>query len=423
MDTILVTGATGFLGSNLISRLSTEGYRLIALSRNKEGWHKLINKARGRKNLEYVELIQGDITRPLLGLSGRRFRRLAWQVDTIIHCAALTDFENEERLFRTNVEGTGLLLQFALLGRKKHFHHVSSAYVAGNYNGTFYEEDFNKNQSFNNSYEESKFNAEFLIRRFARKHLLPYTVYRPSIIVGDSTAGHTECYKGFYAFARALFLLKLRALEGDKSDAERMNIVGPKFGPKSCGRSPRHRDVSVKIPMKLFGDPEGLINLVPVDYVVGAICEIFKRPEAHNKTFHLTNPYPLSLIQLTNKVLHVLGIEGVKLCHPHTEAYEGTNLGCNTQRTYDNYGRISPTERFLLHYTKPYLPYLESRLSFDCSNTKNALNGSVTCPKITTSLISLLIDKAIENHWGMESEGQHIPESTYSSTHAVTSCV
>jgi thioester reductase-like protein len=164
MKTVLVTGATGFLGSNLLKRLKGEGYRLIALARSKEGWERLFGGDGGC--LEDIELVQGDITLPMLGLSSRRFRRLAWQVDMVFHCAAVTDFEQRSHLFRTNVEGTRHLLQFALLGRKKHFHHVSSAYVAGKSNGTFYEEDLNKRQGFNNSYEESKFNSETLVRRF-----------------------------------------------------------------------------------------------------------------------------------------------------------------------------------------------------------------------------------------------------------------
>ena len=114
MKAILVTGATGFVGGNLVKRLSRDGYRIIALVRNKGGWNGLLNENGNMEHLEDVELIQGDITLPLLGLPSRRFRRLAWQVDTIFHCAALTDFNNRTHLFRTNVEGTRHVLQFAL---------------------------------------------------------------------------------------------------------------------------------------------------------------------------------------------------------------------------------------------------------------------------------------------------------------------
>lgn len=406
MKTILVTGATGFLGGNLIKRLLGEGYRLLALVRDKGGirlrrtpdkggWDGFLNGGGNGEHPGDVELVQGDITLPLLGLPSRRFRRLAWQVDAVFHSAALTDFTDRAHLFRTNVEGTRHLLQFALLGRKKHFHHISSAYVAGKFRGTFCEEDFNKNQGFNNSYEESKFNSETMVRRFAGEHLLPFTVYRPSIIVGDSETGHTQCYKGFYAFARALFLIKERSLKrhvGYSGEASLLEKVTP-----------------VEIPMRVFGVPDALINLVPVDYVAEAISEISKRPEAQGKTFHLTNPHPLTLAQLTDKTSQALGIEGVEPWYQ-----DGGVVGTSTLSQGDGAGldgdlnpaahdrtRLSPTERLFLHYTRPYIPYLQSRLSFDTSNTMNVLNGTVTCPKITRSLVSLLINKAVEDRWGM----------------------
>ncbi|MDI6760833.1 MAG: SDR family oxidoreductase [Candidatus Brocadiaceae bacterium] len=409
MKTILVTGATGFLGGNLIKRLSGKGYRLLALVRDKggkatpgkRGWDGFLNGGGNGERLGDVELVQGDITLPLLGLPSRRFRRLAWQVSAIFHSAALTDFTDRTHLFRTNVEGTRHLLQFALLGRKKHFHHISSAYVAGKFRGTFCEEDFNKNQGFNNSYEESKFNSETMVRRFAGEHLLPFTVYRPSIIVGDSETGHTQCYKGFYAFARALFLIKERFLKrhvGHSGEASRGTVcrVPTKVTP-------------VEIPMRVFGVPDALINLVPVDYVAEAISEISKRPEAQGKTFHLTNPHPLTLAQLADKTSQALGIEGVEpwyqdggVMGPSTHSQDkGAGLDGDLNPVAHDRTRLSPTERLFLHYTRPYIPYLQSHLSFDTSNTMNVLNGTVTCPKITRSLVSLLINKAVEDRWGM----------------------
>ena len=415
MKTILVTGSTGFLGSNLIRRLSGEGYRILALVRNKGGillrrtpdnggWDRFLNEGGNREHLEGVELVQGDITLPLLGLPSRRFRRLAWQVDAIFHSAALTDFTNRTHLFRTNVEGTRHLLQFALLGRKKHFHHISSAYVAGKFIGTFCEEDFNKNQGFNNSYEESKFNSETMVRRFAREHLLPFTIYRPSIIVGDSETGRTQCYKGFYAFARALFLLKEQAL---KRHGSYSGVCG---GVLSCLRQIRRGEqytpaikekaTPVEIPMRIFGAPDALINLVPVDYVAEAISEIAKRPEAQGMTFHLTNPHPLTLAQLTDKTSQALGIEGVEPWY-QDDGVVGTGLDGDLNPASRSHAKLSPTERLFLRHTRPYAPYLQSRLSFDTSNTMNVLNGTVTCPKITRSLVSLLIDRAVEDRWGM----------------------
>jgi nucleoside-diphosphate-sugar epimerase len=211
-------------------------------------------------------------------------------------------------------------------------------------------------------------------RRFAREHLLPFTIYRPSIIVGDSTTGQTICYKGFYAFVRALSHIKEIYLRRTKGVAPGLEKTGLP-----------QEEASVEIPIRIFGAPEGLINLVPVDYVVGAICELSKRPEAQGKTFHLTNPHPITLAQLTDKVVRALGIKGV-------------SVSCQEPSS------PNPLERLFLHYTKPYLPYLQGRLSFDASNTRNLLNGTAGCLKITQSLVSLFVNRAIEDCWGTREE-------------------
>lgn len=399
MKTVLITGATGFLGGNLAKSMSREGYHLIALVRNKKRWDRFINGDGG-----YIEPIKGDINLPLLGLASRRFRRLAWQVDTVFHCAALTDFTQRDRLFLTNVEGTRHLLQFALLGRKKHFHHVSSAFIAGQFNGTFYEEDFNKNQTFNNSYEESKFNGEALVRRFAREHLLPFTIYRPSIIVGDSKTGRTQCYKGFYTLAKALFLIKERILKGYGCYPDRVPHAESALGITNL----LQRAVSAGIPIRICGDAEAHINLVPVDYVAEAICELSKKPDAQGKTFHLVSPRHITLKQLADMVVKTLGIDGIKLCWGSAFAEEASASDRGQCLIAQAHGRLSPTERLFLHYTRPYIPYLYSRLSFDASNTINLLNGSVTCPEITHSSISMLIDRAIEDGWGERDNEQDL---------------
>ena len=171
--------------------------------------------------------------------------------------------------------------------------------------------------------------------------------------------------------------------------------------------------------MRVFGVPDALINLVPVDYVAEAISEISKRPEAQGKTFHLTNPHPLTLAQLADKTSQALGIEGVEPWYQDggvmgTSTHlqdKGTGMDGDLNPAAHDRTRLSPTERLFLHYTRPYIPYLQSRLSFDTSNTMNVLNGTVTCPKITRSLVSLLINKAVEDCWGMSVEAASPPKA------------
>lgn len=377
MDTVLITGANGFLGASLVKGLARHDYRLILLVRDKVAlcqqedpmlypeWENT-----SLYSTSGIEVIKSDITLPYLGIKRGQYNRLCQEVDTIFQCAALTDFSDSHALLHVNVGGTKNLLHFALRGRRKHFHHISSAYVAGNSSGTFYEGELYKGQSFNNTYEETKFLAEELVRAYARRYALPFTIYRPSIIVGDSRTGYTRNFKGMYVFARALFLLRERI---------RLRINGHLNGIETKPKG--HR---IHVPMRILGDPEALINPVPVDYVASAIVEIARSKEGQNNTFHLTNPIPPTLSELSQWITHALDIDGVMMA-PLRE------------RT----SSLSAMERFYLLYTRPYLPYVQSKLRFDTSNTRRILKRSgIRCPEINQELISLLMDFALSGNWG-----------------------
>src|SRR5205823_4457876 len=122
----------------------------------------------------------------------------------------------------------------------------STAYVAGTHNGVFAERDLDVGQSFHNSYEQSKFEAEQLVR--AREDL-PFTILRPSIVVGDRSSGWTSAFNVLYwplrAFARGLF------------------------------------DAVPAI-------PTAPVDVVSIDYVADAIHELCQCPLAAGETYHLT---------------------------------------------------------------------------------------------------------------------------------------
>jgi thioester reductase-like protein len=393
----LVTGSTGFLGSAITRRLLVSGYRLRLLIRKRdnraltasfgcEGTFKdlilgnqleeylpeqgsMANVRTGLDESLYnlflsnVEIIEGNITSRDLGLEEEEYKRLCCEVDEVFHCAAATHFENQraDELVTVNVKGTENMLQFADSGKQKRFHYVSTAYVAGKQNGIVYEnEPVDEEPLFNNEYERSKFIAEQVVIKYAKSNEIPYTIYRPSIIVGESETGATCKFDNLYTFMKVLF-----------------NIQNSFINHESEGLN----DITVRVP----GIPDALINLVPVDYVADAIVAILKAKESINNFFHITNPNPPELSELRDLLMPVLGIEGI-------------NVKIDGQMEHK---RLSAIERLFLRHTRTYYSYLFSRLRFDCRNTQSVLESTgIICPVITIDLVRVLVDFAISHNWG-----------------------
>lgn len=213
VNNVLVTGGTGFIGKAVLARLiDVPAYKKIYLlvrgndrGTAEERVAKILAKMFPAGRLEEVrarvKAIQGDITLPSLGIGDADIETLKDELHQIMHIGASTDFGaplGESRL--NNVEGTRHALDLAVRLRKagvlKRFDYVSTAYVAGCTPGVVTEEDLARGQEFANSYEQSKFEAEVLVREY--KPLLPIAIYRPSIVVGDSNHGYTPHFKVLY---------------------------------------------------------------------------------------------------------------------------------------------------------------------------------------------------------------------------------
>jgi len=259
-DGVLLTGATGFVGMELLARfLERTDRRVYALVRaaNERDvaarvQHTLLTLfGPEHPYAERVVGVGGDITRPGLGL-GDQAPRLAEQVSEIVHGAASVSFElGLEESRAINVQGTRRMLQFAdsvsKRGGLRRLSYISTAYVAGEHSGQFSEDDLDVGQCFRNAYEQSKFEAERLVSRWRKR--MPITVLRPSIIVGERESGWTASFNVIYwplrAFARGAYV----AL-------------------------PARRDAPV--------------DVVPIDYVADAIFALSQAPEAEDGTYNLT---------------------------------------------------------------------------------------------------------------------------------------
>ena len=261
---ILVTGGSGFLGTALLPKLVKDKNvaRVILLLRDSmretaiERLTGLINnvfKPADRALAQNkIEIIAGDLTLDNMGFDPFTMERLSGECTHILHIGASTDFAAPLDLSRhINVDGTRKLLEFALIcqrkGKLQRIDYVSTAFVAGTKSGIVTEDDLERDQKFANSYEQSKYEAEILVRE--HMDFLPITILRPSIVVGDSRNGFTPHFKVLY------WPLQLLS----------KNILP--FVP--CRRGAR-------------------LDIVPVDFVATAMHKIMNSPTSLGQTLYLT---------------------------------------------------------------------------------------------------------------------------------------
>ena len=196
--TILLTGATGFLGGELLRRvLDRTDREVVAIVRRPLGIEH------DRLHLLFADLTD-DAPLPLPDQAS--------DITTVIHCAASVSFTlplDEQR--EINVEGTRRVLELAAkLPNLERVQHVSTAYVAGTHEGEFYASDLERGQGFRNTYEQSKHEAEQVVHASG----LPFQIIRPSIVVGDQRTGYTPAFNVIYPPMRAYALNKLSVAPG-----------------------------------------------------------------------------------------------------------------------------------------------------------------------------------------------------------------
>ena len=333
MKNIFITGAIGFLGWDLTKELlKAEGSKLYLLVREKAGQspekrvESLVNNdfspAKRKSVLDRIRVISGDITRHELGVDRPKLDKLYGKIDTVYHCAALCEFNVAlDQIRRINVTGTKNTLDFALRckekGRFETLHHVSTIGIAGKSGGVLHEDHLDLNQKFSNSYEQSKFEAEKLVEEY-RKKGLSVSVYRPSIVVGNSITGEVSNFQMFY---QPLHIFSLEIF--DKIPA----------------------DITIGY------------NLVPVDCVARAIF-LISLNQNNNKNYHLTNPNTITIDFLLDVASSFFGFKKPRIM---------------PQREFD----FNALSGFRKRVIDPYLPYFNHKdLRFDTTNFKKAIDGS-----------------------------------------------
>jgi len=206
------TGATGLVGGELLHHLlnSTPDRRVIILARDP-------NKVALQGQDGRLTVVEGDLTRPRLGLRYGVLRRIRKEVTEIIHCAAQTRFGLPlEEARATNTYGTSNVLNIAReCKRLEKLAHFSTVYVAGRNSGRIPEARLGNHNGFVNTYQQSKYEAEQLVLEAFSE--IPTVVYRLSTIIGESQTGRVRQYNYFHQLLRLFARNVLPIVPGDLS--------------------------------------------------------------------------------------------------------------------------------------------------------------------------------------------------------------
>jgi len=256
MTSYFVTGATGFIGRHLVERLlEHEGIFYLLVREGSADRLEQLMDAWGPAARERVKPVFGDLSQPQLGIDDEAREQLQG-VEHFFHLAAIYDITADEtQNALLNVGGTQNAVDLANALGAKRFHHMSSIAVAGNYDGWFTEDDFDEGQEFPTPYHRTKFESEKLVRERVQ---VPWRIYRPSIVVGNSQTGEMDKIDGPYYFFKVF---------------QKLRYALPEWFPL----------VSLEF---------GRTNLVPVDYVAAAVDHVAHQDGLDGQAFHVVDPKP-----------------------------------------------------------------------------------------------------------------------------------
>ncbi len=340
-STYFVTGFPGFIGKRLVARLAAvRRDSQISLLVQPKFMDDARRYVRTLPRPSRFELLQGDIVDMHLGLSGAEYARLCDEVTDVFHLAAVYYLGvPKETARKVNVEGTRNLLELARDCRQLHrFSHFSTALVSGDRLGVVCEDELDAGQSFRSDYEETKFQAEKLVRRAMKD--LPITIFRPSIVVGDSKTGEIDRFDGPYSLAVLL-------------------VTSP-----------------LSVPLPMPGEGLAPLHLVPVDFVVDAALTIAEDPRSLGKTFHLVDPSPLSSRRIYEMVAALVQRKVPRLSVPARAAGALFRL---------------PFLEKITRSQRQALGHINHLVFYNCQNALELLEGTkVRCPPIASYLPKLV---------------------------------
>jgi len=343
-DALFLTGATGFLGMAFLARLLERDdgpdVFLAVRARDDEEAGERVAKVLAQlyddppASASRLHPVPADLTAPGLGLAAADRQAIVEGVGHVVHCAASVEFTlplPEAR--EINVEGVRRVLELAgEMSGLERMVHVSTAYVCGREPIQFDEDDEIPGKDFRNTYEQTKWEGEQAIAEAG----LPYAIVRPSIVVGEARSGWTSAFNVIYAplqaFARGLF---------------------------------------TEVP----ADPEGIIDLVPVDYVAEVIEGALYEAGAAGAYHAVAGERALTVAELLEHTRAPLDREPPSLTPP---------------------GTLAPD-----HPAAVFEPYFDVHTRFGDERARSLLPDS-TGPPPPEDYMALMIDYGLHTRWGKQ---------------------
>jgi len=367
-DYTLLTGATGQIGSYLLRDiLAAEKPLAVVVRPNAEmSIQQRINEIVSKwedhlgRDLPRPVCLAGDTTKEFFGLSQQDRHWVRANCNSLIHNAASVAFGKRNAVGATwdnNVSSAKRVVELCRYASIEHLAFVSTAYVCGQHQGTFYEHDLNLGQSFRNEYEHSKLAAEQIVREFNAADVC--TIFRPSIVIGDYQTGQTASFQGFYRLVQ--------------------------FTNSISSLAPRHSDGSWRHNVRLTLTGNEKRNFVTVDWVSAVMTKIVFDSNCHGQTYHLTPQKATTTREIEDALQQYFRYHGVQFVGP-------ISLNESDQ---------SVEERRFFEYLSEYNDYWQNDPTFDRRNTDKA-SALVEEGRVDVDCLYRLIDFAVDNRFGRQ---------------------
>jgi len=344
-----VTGATGFIGKRLVKALLARRGATVHFLLRRESADKVaaLREYWGASGAKAIP-VYGDLTGKKLGVSADDVRKLKGKIDHVYHLAAVYDLSADEASqVAVNIEGTRNAVEFAKAIDAGHLHHVSSIAAAGLYEGVFREDMFDEAEGLDHPYFMTKHESEKIVRKESK---VPWTVYRPAMVVGDSQTGEMDKIDGPYYFFKLI---------------QRMRQILPPWMPS-------------------VGLEGGRVNIVPVDFVVAALDHISHlKSDLNKRCFHLVDP-------VGYRVGDVLDIFSKAAHAPKMNLFiNAALLGFIPKSVKKGLMVLAPVRRVRsavmkdLGLPEDMMTFVNFPTRYDCRETLAALKGSgIECPRL-----------------------------------------
>ena len=343
-----VTGATGFIGKRLVKKLLARKGSVVHFLLRKESEAKVADlRQYWGVSAARVVPVFGDLISKKLGVSAEILKQLKGQIDHFYHLAAVYDLgADEASQIAVNIDGTRNTVELAKALDAGHFHLVSSIAAAGLYEGVFREDMFDEAENYDHPYFMTKHESEKIVRQECK---VPWSVYRPAMVVGDSTTGEMDKIDGPYYFFKLI---------------QRMRQLLPPWMPS-------------------VGLEGGRINIVPVDFVVDALDVISHKAGIAKKCYHLVDP-------VGYRVGDVLDIFSRAAHAPKMNLFvNAALLGFIPRSVVKGLMALAPVRRVRnavmkdLGLPADMLTFVNYPTRFDCRESLAMLKGSgVACPNL-----------------------------------------